>query len=73
MPVSTIEWIGDLDGYVRLIDQTALPTEVVYKELRTCEEMWEAIRVLRVRGAPALGIASALALVLGVRSSTADT
>ncbi len=73
MPVSTIEWIGDLDGHVRLIDQTALPTEVVFKELRTCEEMWEAIRVLRVRGAPALGIASALGLVLGVRSSTAET
>ena len=73
MPVSTIEWIGDLDGYVRLIDQTALPTEVVFKELRTCEEMWEAIRVLRVRGAPALGIAGALGLVLGVRSSTAET
>ncbi len=72
MPVSTIEWIGDLDGYVRLIDQTALPTEVVFKELRTCEEMWEAIRVLRVRGAPALGIAGALSLVLGVRSSTAQ-
>jgi len=73
VPVSTIEWIGDLDGYVKLIDQTALPTEVVYKELHTCDEMWEAIRVLRVRGAPALGIAGALALVLGVRSSTADT
>ncbi len=72
MPVSTIEWIGDLDGYVRLIDQTALPTEVVFKELRTCEEMWEAIRVLRVRGAPALGIAGALSLVLGVRSSAAQ-
>ena len=73
MPVPTIEWIGDLDGYAKLIDQTALPTEVVYRECRTCGEMWEAIRVLRVRGAPALGIAGALGLVLGVRSSTADT
>ncbi len=73
MPVSTIEWIGDLDGYVKLIDQTALPTDVVFKECRTCGEMWEAIRVLRVRGAPALGIAGALGLVLGVRTSTADT
>jgi len=73
VPVSTIEWIGDLDGYVKLIDQTALPTDVVFKECRTCGEMWEAIRVLRVRGAPALGIAGALGLVLGVRTSTADT
>jgi len=73
VPVSTIEWIGDLDGHVKLIDQTALPTEVVYRECRTCGEMWEAIRVLRVRGAPALGIAGALGLVLGVRTSAART
>lgn len=72
MPVPTIEWIGDLDGYAKLIDQTALPTEVVYRECRTCEQMWEAIRNLRVRGAPALGIAGALGLVLGIRSSTAE-
>ena len=73
MPVATIEWIGDLDGYAKLIDQTALPTQVIYRECRACQDMWEAIRTLRVRGAPALGIAGALGLVLGVRTSTAAT
>ena len=49
----TIEWIGEIDGFVRLIDQTRLPGELVYRECRTVEEVWEAIRSLRVRGAHA--------------------
>ena len=47
----TIEWVGDSDGFVRLIDQTRLPTELVYRDCHTVEEVWEAIKVLRVRGA----------------------
>ena len=43
----TIAWIGGADGHVRLIDQTQLPTEVVYRDCRTVEEIWEAIRSLR--------------------------
>jgi methylthioribose-1-phosphate isomerase len=60
----TIEWIGGLDGFVRIIDQTRLPTEFVYRDCHTVEEMWEAIRVLRVRGAPAIGIAGAMGVLL---------
>ena len=56
----TIEWIGGVDGFVRLIDQTRLPGELVYRDCRTVEEVWEAIRSLRVRGAPAIGIAAAI-------------
>src|SRR5262252_9030096 len=63
----TIEWIGGIDGYVRLIDQTRLPTEVAYRDCRTVEEVWEAIRSLRVRGAPAIGIAAAYGVVLGLQ------
>ena len=48
----TIAWIGDTDGYVRLIDQTSLPARLEYRDCRTVEELWEAIRTLRVRGAP---------------------
>src|SRR5438093_6515671 len=63
----TIAWLGGIDGHVRLIDQTQLPTEVVYRDCRTVEELWEAIRSLRVRGAPAIGIAAAMGVVLGMQ------
>ncbi len=64
----TIEWIGDLPGHVRLIDQTLLPTQLEYRDCRTIEEIWEAIRNLRVRGAPAIGIAAAMGVVVGMQS-----
>ena len=64
----TIAWIGGTDGHVRLIDQTLLPTRLEYRDCRTVEEVWEAIRTLRVRGAPAIGIAAAMGVVVGVQS-----
>jgi methylthioribose-1-phosphate isomerase len=67
MPVATIEWKGELPGAARLIDQTLLPGELRHLELTTAEAMWEAIRALRVRGAPAIGIAAAYGLVAGVQ------
>jgi methylthioribose-1-phosphate isomerase len=63
----TIAWIGGPDGFVRLIDQTLLPTRVEYRDCHTVEEIWEAIRVLRVRGAPAIGVAAAMGVVLGMQ------
>ncbi|HON65207.1 MAG TPA: S-methyl-5-thioribose-1-phosphate isomerase [Phycisphaerae bacterium] len=65
----TIEWVGGLDGQLRLIDQTLLPGEC---RVVTCEEiepLWEAIRNLRVRGAPAIGVATAYGVVLGIRKA----
>lgn len=66
----TIEWVGGLDGYVSMIDQTRLPTELTMLECRDKETMWDAIKCLRVRGAPAIGIAAAMGAVLGVRDHT---
>src|SRR4051794_6943873 len=66
----TIEWIGDTNGFVRLLDQTLLPVSVTYRDCRTIEEVWEAIRSLRVRGAPAIGVAAAFGVVLGVQGCT---
>jgi methylthioribose-1-phosphate isomerase len=66
----TLEWIGDTDGFVRLIDQTLLPVTLAYRDCRTVEEVWEAIRVLRVRGAPAIGVAAAMGVVVGVQGCT---
>jgi len=68
MPIPTIEW---RNGAVDLIDQTLLPNELKYISCKTVEEIWEAIKVLRVRGAPAIGIAGALGTVLGIWHSKA--
>ncbi|MCX8036263.1 MAG: S-methyl-5-thioribose-1-phosphate isomerase [Candidatus Sumerlaeia bacterium] len=69
MPVETIAWTGQS---VRIIDQTLLPTEIKYLDIGDIETLWEAIKALRVRGAPAIGIAAALGCYLGVRHSTAS-
>ncbi len=63
----TLEWIGDADGCLRLVDQTRLPAETVYLDCRTAVEVWNAIRRLSVRGAPAIGIAAAYGVCVGVR------
>jgi methylthioribose-1-phosphate isomerase len=63
----TLEWLGGPEGFLRLIDQTQLPTQLQYRDCRTPEEVWEAIRSLRVRGAPAIGVAAALGVVLGLQ------
>jgi methylthioribose-1-phosphate isomerase len=67
----TIEWVGDAGGFVRLIDQTLLPAALEYRDCRTVEEVWEAIRGLRVRGAPAIGVAAAMGVVLGLQGHAA--
>jgi methylthioribose-1-phosphate isomerase len=70
-PIKTIEWVGGADGAARLIDQTLLPTQEHYIDVRDAATMWEAIKVLRVRGAPAIGVAAAYGVYLGVRDRTA--
>ena len=52
------------DKMVYLLDQTRLPHETVVLQLRAAQEVIEAIRTLQVRGAPAIGVAGAYALVL---------
>ncbi|MFD0716436.1 S-methyl-5-thioribose-1-phosphate isomerase [Paenibacillus sp. GCM10027626] len=52
-----------------LLDQRLLPEETVYLPLTTVQDVWEAIRHLKVRGAPAIGIAAAYGVVLGSRSA----
>lgn len=66
MPIPTIEWV---DGRVHLIDQTLLPNEFKQIYCDDVESVWEAIKSLRVRGAPAIGIAGALGAVLGIWKS----
>ena len=65
MPVTTIEW---KDNKIRMIDQTKLPEELVHLEISDIEVLAEAIKSLRIRGAPAIGIAGAFGVVLGVQN-----
>lgn len=67
--VKTLEWIGDADGSLRLVDQTRLPGELAFVECRDVESVWQAIRALVVRGAPAIGIAAAYGVVIGTRGA----
>ena len=62
----TLAWIGGVDGHLRIIDQTLLPAQFREIDLADPEKVWEAIRSLRVRGAPAIGVAAAYGLVLGL-------
>ena len=64
----SIEWVGGPDGHLRLIDQTQLPTTLTFRDCRTVEDVWEAIKALRVRGAPAIGIAAAYGVVIGMQA-----
>ena len=71
MNFTTIRWDRD-KGELVLLDQTRLPGEVAYARCRDIESVAEAIRSLKVRGAPAIGVAAAYGVVLGVRQSAAD-
>ena len=59
-PIDHIGW--GVDGGVRYLDQTRLPGEEVYRETADIDEMVEAIRMLRVRGAPLIGVSAAMGL-----------
>lgn len=61
----TIEWAGD---EIVMIDQRKLPLEEVYVRCRTYEQAAEAIETMVIRGAPAIGIAAAMGLALGMKS-----
>ena len=52
---------------LHIIDQTKLPGELVFLDLRTQAEIWNAIQTLQVRGAPAIGVAAAYGLYLAAR------
>jgi methylthioribose-1-phosphate isomerase len=62
--VETLSW---KNGVLTFLNQTKLPAEVVYEEQKNSEQVWNAIQQLRVRGAPALGVAGAYGLLVGLR------
>ena len=66
--VETIQWT---DAGVVMIDQTRLPREERYVTCRTYEEVADAIRSMVIRGAPAIGVAAAMGVALGVSQADA--
>ena len=64
----TVEW---RDDHVVMVDQRKLPAQETYVELRTAREVARAIEKMVIRGAPAIGVAAAMGLALGVAKSKA--
>jgi methylthioribose-1-phosphate isomerase len=63
--IRTIEW---KNGRVRMIDQRLLPGEEIYREYKDYEEVAQAIETMVIRGAPAIGVAAAMGIALGMQS-----
>jgi methylthioribose-1-phosphate isomerase len=61
------------DGRVRMIDQTALPQRLLYKEFATWEGVADAIKRMVIRGAPAIGVAAAMGVAVAAYHSKART
>src|SRR4030042_1680805 len=72
MIVEAVKWIGDIDGCLELIDQRRLPAEFVKLQCRDVETLFEAIKTLAVRGAPAIGVSAAYGLVLALQKLDAN-
>ncbi len=68
MIIKTLKWIGGVDGHLEIIDQRKLPGE--YKTLRcsNVKQLYDAIKTLAVRGAPAIGVAGAYGAVLSLQN-----
>jgi methylthioribose-1-phosphate isomerase len=68
--IQTLEWT---EAGIRFIDQTKLPAEESYVVCKTSEQVADAIRKMVVRGAPAIGVAAAMGIALGMKNSKAST
>ena len=68
MPIETLMWTGGTDGCLELIDQRLLPGRFETLHCKTPQQLFEAIQTLAVRGAPAIGVAAAYGVCLGVQA-----
>jgi methylthioribose-1-phosphate isomerase len=68
MNLQTIEW---KKNKIKLIDQTKLPMKLEYIYIANLKSLWQAIKIMKVRGAPALGAAAGLGVYLGIKDSKA--
>jgi methylthioribose-1-phosphate isomerase len=78
MTLRTIDWSPDapaapVPGHIIMIDQTQLPGALIYLRLNDVTDVWTAIRTLQVRGAPAIGIAAAMGVVVAIQDNSGST
>jgi len=73
MIAAALKWVGDVDGFLELVDQRKLPGEFIKLQCRDVEQLYEAIKTLAVRGAPAIGVAAAYGLVLATQDLAGDS
>jgi methylthioribose-1-phosphate isomerase len=73
LPFRTLEWQGDARGHLRILEQTRLPHEETYVDLRDLGAVVSAIHRLAVRGAPAIGCAAAYGVVVGLAPALAGS
>ena len=72
MIVQAVKWIGGIDGYLELVDQRRLPVKFVTLQCREVDVLFEAIKTLAVRGAPAIGVSAAYGLLLALQKLSAN-
>ncbi len=65
---ASVEWVGDWDGSLRLLDQTLLPGSVEFVDCKRPEQAFEAIQMLRVRGHRQLGLRQRIRCFSGYRN-----
>ena len=65
--VKTLKWFGGTEGYLQIIDQRKLPTEFKMLRCTNVRQLYDAIKTLAVRGAPAIGVAGAYGAVLALK------
>ncbi len=68
----TLKWVGGIDGFLEIIDQRKLPAEFVIAKCTNTDEVYEAIKTLAVRGAPAIGVSAGYGLVVSLQKLTVD-
>ena len=67
--INTVCWQGDSNGHLEILDQTKLPTQISHVVCKDVSTVVESIQSLRVRGAPAIGIAGAYGMVLAIHQA----
>jgi methylthioribose-1-phosphate isomerase len=72
MIIKTLKWIGGVDGYLEIIDQRILPGEYKIIRCSNVKQLYDAIKTLAVRGAPAIGVAGAYGAVLSLQGVSAN-
>ena len=68
MDFETLKWVGDVDGYLELIDQRKLPDQFEMLNCMIAETLYDAIKTLAVRGAPAIGVAAGYGICLAMQT-----